>query len=141
MSRRSAPLPLVALTLALALCAAAAPIARAHTTDAKPTREIVRLQGYRTPAPAGVPVVHETALVALNESVPFAVVDWRTFGFSDSAAAAPPSVPARLLLQGERPLLRRATTARAGQRVTILAERRPGSADLFVLSVDRCPEE
>ncbi len=43
-------------------------------------------------------------------------------------------------LVGDRAVLRRVITARPDQVVTILAERRPGSSDLFVLSVDRCPE-
>jgi len=30
---------------------------------------------------------------------------------------------------------------RTDQRVTILAERRPGSRDLFLLAVDFCPAE
>jgi len=125
--------------LALALLLAAAP-AGGH--DAAPTvlRELVRLQGYRAPAPAGVAVQRELTVVVLGQPLRFAAQEWRRFGLSEEAAA-PEVEPTAVTLQGERTLLRRVATARDGQQVTILAERRSGRADLFVLAVDRCPHE
>jgi hypothetical protein len=54
----------------------------------------------------------------------------------------PPSEPqpgSRFTLQGPRDLLARFAAARPEQTVTILAEHRPGSSDLFVLTLDLCP--
>ena len=77
--------------------------------------------------------------VVLGQPVRFAVTEWRVFAFFDSSAQTPSPEPTQLLVQGERPMLHSITAARADQRITILAERRPGSADLFVLAVDLCP--
>jgi hypothetical protein len=104
-------------------------------------RELVRLQGYRAPAPRGVDVATQTTLVILGESVHFAAIEWQVFALAEAAPQPTPAPPAQLSLQGERPLLRRVVTAHADQRVTILAERRPGGGDLFVLAVDLCPEK
>jgi len=138
MRSRTAPLLRLAVcALPLALLAGAA---AAHSEPAKPVRELMRIQGSRAPAPAGTAVERATTLVALGEPIAFAATEWRSFGFADASASATPEARAQYTLQGERPLLRRLVTARPDQRVTILAERRPGSADLFVLSIDLCPE-
>jgi hypothetical protein len=42
-------------------------------------------------------------------------------------------------VRGPRDLLTRFAAAKADQIVTILAEHRPGSSDLFVLTLDICP--
>ena len=102
-------------------------------------RELVRIQGYKAPAPAGVDVSRELTLVVLGQQVRFAASEWRTFAFFDPTAMTPAPEPAQIMLQGERPLLHSITTARPDQRITILAEHRPGSADVFVLTVDLCP--
>ncbi len=125
--------------LALALLLVAAPAA-GHDAAATVVRELVRLQGYRAPAPAGVAVQRELTVVVLGQPLRFAAQEWRRFGLS-AEAAAPEVEPTAVTLQGERALLRQVATARDGQQVTILAERRSGRADLFVLAVDRCPHE
>jgi hypothetical protein len=85
-------------------------------------------------------VVREV-FVVLGQQVRFAATEWRTFAFSDSVPPSPRTDPAQLALQGERPLLHSITAARPDQRITLLAERRQGSGDLFVLAVDLCPPE
>lgn len=109
----------------------------AHPQAGAPPRELVRLQGSRSDAKAGAGVT-TLMVAALGVDHPFAATDVRTFGFGDAASEATP-VGAHLVLQGPRDLLTRFTTARADQQVTILAERRAGAADLFVLTVDLCP--
>jgi hypothetical protein len=97
----------------------------------------VRLQGHTgtvTPPSTATPL----ALVALGVERPFAASDVRTFGFADVAPAAPPP-GTRFVLQGPRDLLARYAAAGPEQSVTILAEHRPGSSDLFVLTLDLCP--
>jgi hypothetical protein len=77
-------------------------------------------------------------IAALGVDHPFAATDVRTFGFGDAAGDATP-VGAHVVLQGPRDQLTRFTTARADQLVTILAERRAGGTDLFLLTIDLCP--
>jgi hypothetical protein len=131
--RRRAPRGLVAALAVLV----AAPCA-AHNVAPQPVRELVRIQGYRTPAPQGVPVQREMTLIVLGQQLQFAVTEWRVFVFSDAPGAAK-AEPPQGLLQGERSLVHPITSARPDQQITVLAERRPGSADLFVLAVDLCP--
>ena len=83
----------------------------------------------------------EVALVVLGQPERFAASDWRTFAFFDPHAAPTPAEATQITLQGERSLLHAIVTARPDQRITILAERRPGSADAFVLTVDMCPPQ
>lgn len=99
-------------------------------------RELVRLQGQRGAATAGA---GPTALVisALGTEYPFAATDLRVFGFSDKDPAA--TVGPKVTLQGSREQLSRFANARPGQTITILAERRAGSSDLFLLALDLCP--
>jgi hypothetical protein len=125
---------LAALALALLLCAAPA---AAHDVKAPAIREMVRLQGYlgdATPAPGG----SKLTMTVLGQRLAFTAAEVRIFAFAevDQKSTLPPASE----LVGDRSLLRRFTTARPDQRLTILAERRPGSTDLFVLAVDRCPE-
>ena len=56
-----------------------------------------------------------------------------------AVAAASEFERARLVLQGPRELLARFAAARADQTVTMLAERRLGGSDLFVIALDLCP--
>jgi hypothetical protein len=67
----------------------------------------------------------------------FSASDLRTFGFTDVPPVEPPA-GTRFTLQGPRDLLTRSAAAKADQIVTILAEHRPGSSDLFVLTLDIC---
>jgi hypothetical protein len=112
----------------------------AHELPKHPVRELLRIQGFRAPAPAGVTVARELTVIVLGQPVRFAANEWRSFAFFDATGEPTPVEPATVTLQGERQLLRKVTTARPDQRITILAERRPGQVDLFVLSIDRCPE-
>jgi hypothetical protein len=105
-------------------------------SDPSAGREIVRIQGQRGAAVDGG---GPAALVvsALGTEYPFAASDLRVFGFSAGDAAA--SVGPKVTLQGSRDLLSRFANARPDQTITILAERRAGSSDLFLLALDLCP--
>ena len=92
-----------------------------------------------SPAPKDAQVSREVALTALGQSLKFAVTEWRSFMFRDPNTKPTPNEPSQITLQGDRPLLHRVTSARPDQQITILAERRPGSSDAFVLTVDLCP--
>jgi hypothetical protein len=122
---------------AILLIAAAAP---GHPPPRATTRELVRLQGHRTQA-ASPEVKRRLVLVALGVEQPFAVTDWQVFGFSDtpSATPQPADTSQRFVLQGSRDTLARLAAVRPEQTVTLLAERRPGSTELFVLTLDVCP--
>lgn len=109
-----------------------------HAPERPPAREIVRLQGHRgaaTDAGGG------TALVvsALGTEHPFVASDLRVFGFTEQASDDP--VGQKVVLQGSRELLSRFANARPHQTVTILAERRTGSSELFLLALDVCPAQ
>lgn len=123
---------------AAALLALVASAADAHDVSLKPVRELLRIQGYRTPAPAGVAPLRELNMTVLGRAIPLALTEWRTFVFRD-ANPDKANEPTGIVLQGERPLLSRITSAKPEQQITILAERRPGSSDVFVLAVDLCP--
>jgi hypothetical protein len=123
--------------LALLWCTLLLGIAAAHSPPRAGTRELVRLQGHPglvTPLSTVTPL----ALVALGVERPFAASDVRTFGFADVPSATP-SPGTRFVLQGPRELLARYAAASPEQTVTILAEHRPGSSDLLVLTLDLCP--
>ncbi len=122
---------------ALVVCVAGP--ALAHNLQPKPVRELVRVQGYRAPAPQGVDVVRETTLIVLGQQLRFAASDWRVFIYADAPPAEAIPEPDQVTLQGDRALLHPITSARPDQQITILGERRPGSHDLFVLTVDVCP--
>ena len=126
--------------MAAALVLAAAVAAHGHPAPPMATRELVRIQGQRTNA--AVPAIkRRLILVALGTEQPFAATDWQVFGFSDAppSVPTPPATPVRFSLQGDRELLARFAAVRAEQTVTLLAEHRPGSTDLFVLTLDVCP--
>jgi len=132
---RAAAVGLVAATLTFIATAVAA-----HDLAPKSVRELVRAQGYKAPAPQGTVAAREIDVVVLGRQLRFVATEWRTFTTAEKAPPSPRPEPSRVALQGERPLLHRVTSARPDQRITILAERRPGSSDLFVLAVDLCPE-
>lgn len=125
--------------------------ALAHDEGAQVVRrELVRLQGTRsdsavTPGAQGESV---TEITALGKRSVFRASDRRVFtvgGGNLTATPAPspddPSASLRSVsLQGERADLSRFNAARPDQRVTILAERRVGSSELFLLALDLCPE-
>lgn len=120
------------------LLAATAGRAPAHDVASHAVRELVRIQGQlgtATPPPNG----RQVTFTVRGQRLPFTASDWRVFAFADDVTLKQPEAPEPELV-GDRALLRRVITAQPDQLVTILAERRPGSSDLFVLTVDRCPE-
>jgi hypothetical protein len=116
----------------------------AHETAPIRVREIVRVQGWvgaEPPQAAKDAVVRTADLTVLGESRLLHAIEWRTFRL-DEVPDPPPAAPTTTFtLQGSRQLLRRVRDVRTDQRVTVLAERRPGSRDLFLLAVDLCPAE
>jgi len=128
-----------AAMLAIGIAMMTASPAHAHTFKTHPVRELVRLQGYRAPAPQGATDVRDITLVVLGQQLRFAATDWRVYAFTDTPDLPPREEPPQAILQGDRSMLHGITAARPDQQITILAERRPGSADLFVLTVDLCP--
>jgi hypothetical protein len=132
-----------AVALACVVGLAAAVAARGHQPPRLATRELVRLQGHRTDA-AAHGVKRRLVLVTLGVEQPFAAGDWQVFSFSDAPApaeASPSAAPERFALQGSREVLARFAAARPDQTVTLLAEHRPGSTNLFVLTLDLCPPQ
>lgn len=119
---------------AAGLVLALATAAIAHPPPRTTVREIVRIQGHRGDGP------RRFTLVALGTERPFAVSDFRTLGLAEGDRPAEPALPDKpLALQGSREDLARFVAARPEQTVTILAEHRPGSADLFLIALDLCP--
>jgi hypothetical protein len=127
------------MPLALGAVLVVSSVALAHNPEPKVDREIVRVQGYRGARPSGANVVAEIAMNVFGVEHTFYATDWQQYGFSAEARGEVPA-PARVMLQGDRAALARVGDARPEQRVTILAERRPASLDLFVLAVDLCPD-
>ncbi len=119
----------------LAVCWSTA--ASAHPADRVTKRELVRVQGYKTP-PAGAKIVRELVLAVFGTDVRLHATDWQRYSLDSTATETPPELP-RLMLQGERDVLDAFASARPDQRITILAEHRPGSDDLFILALDLCP--
>jgi hypothetical protein len=132
--RRSREKAIVAAVV-LALCGAG--IAAAHGPESTADRELVRLQGYRETRPAAVEITGEVVLGILGKDHRFHLTARQMFHF----AAVPGSAESRdrWVLQGDRAVLAAVASARPDQLVTILAEHRLGSGDLFILSVDLCP--
>ncbi|MFN8545240.1 MAG: hypothetical protein U0807_13685 [Candidatus Binatia bacterium] len=123
---------LAALAVAALLLAPVAGLA--HPPPRTPNREIVRLQGHRRAA--GTAAAGEMTLVALGAEHPFTATDRQAFSLAEGDAAKPAD---RYALQGPRDLLARFAAARPDQTVTILAEHRPGTPNLFLLALDLCP--
>ena len=133
----------VALALAFvsALTLTSATIVLAQQQPIRKAREFVRVQGYRGEQPTKVPVLWTAEVTVLGQKHQFYTTEWRQFGLEEDSAKNAPSNEGtrRLTLEGDRTTLRRYCEARPEQLVTILAERRPGSGDLFVLALDLCP--
>lgn len=116
--------------------------ARAHQKTApQQPRELLYLQGYLAEPSAGVPIVRTIELSILAREYRFYATDWRRFGFQDKDEPPPVEELLRATLHGDRPSLHRIASARPDQRVTILVERRVGSSDLFLLTLDLCPSD
>jgi hypothetical protein len=134
-ARRVRAALVAAAAAAVLLVPATAP---AHSPSANAARELLRVQGTRAAAPRGAAVVREVVFVVLGTEHRFHATDWRRFSLGD-VDGAPPAERDRLTLQGKRETLVRFASAAPEQVVTLLAERRPGGADLFVLALDLCP--
>ena len=130
MNPRSPLLVVIALGVLLAPS-----FAVAHEPPKVVVRELVRLQGFRRAdgaAPAG-----RMTLRAQGVDHPFAATDRRVFALTVEGRE-PPKLADRYTLQGPRPLLARFGGAGPDQLVSILAERRPGNDELFILALDLC---
>lgn len=129
-----------ALWLALFL---ALPWAVASAHDVRPSikREIVRLQGFRASQLGQTPGARAVTILAAGTESMFAINEWQIFGVEEPPGAPTAAEHGRYVLQGAPDVLSRFTAARPTQRVTILAERRPGGSDLFVLALDLCPPD
>ena len=127
-----------AFALAVLLLLGALPV-DAHDLRRSAGREILRLQGFRGSAPKEFPAARPLTLLVLGEESRFFVTESQTFGGSEGETVPSPAAHERYELQASRELLGRFAAARPEQRVTLLAERRPGGTDLFLLSVDLCP--
>lgn len=127
-----------ALLSGLLLIAIGAVPVPAHDIASHAVRELVRIQGKLGTAPPP-PGGRQVTFTVRGQRLPFTASDWRVFAFADDVTLKQPEAPEPELV-GDRGVLRRVITAGPDQLVTILAERRPGASDLFVLSVDRCPE-
>jgi len=127
-----------ALLVALLVLRLAAP-AVAHEPSRMKSREIVRIAGSFGAAPGGAPVVRVVAVTVQGKRRELHATEWQVYALvveqTDAIAPAPDSVT----LQGTREDLARIASARPEQRVAILAERRPGVGEFFVLAVDLCP--
>ena len=119
----------------------ATPTASAHDeAPSRRTRELVRIQGHLGEAPAGIPVARRIELLVLGQERPFFATQWQQFGLGTDPSAAP-DAGTRIALQGDRGSLARLGQVRPSQQVTVLAERRQGASDLFLLALDICPPE
>lgn len=110
----------------------------AHAGEAKVSRSLVRLQGHLVQDSAEAKTADEIVLNARGIERRFRVSDRRRFELAQ-AAVTPPRERDRLTLQGDFDVLARFAKARPDQQVTILGEQRPGSGDLFILTLDLCP--
>jgi hypothetical protein len=118
-----------------------APAARAHEPQRLTSREIVRLAGTFGDPAAGAKVVRDVVVAVQGRERTLHATDWQVFAVVADQNDAVPPAPDRVTLQGTREDLARIAAARPEQRVAILAERRPGMAELFLLAVDLCPEK
>jgi len=137
-SRRTAVL--VALALVASLIGTMRPAtAWAHEPSRMRTREIIRLAGWFGAPPATATVVREVAVNVQGKTRTLHATEWQVYALvaeqKEQVAPAPESV----VLQGSRADIAAVAGARPEQRVSILAERRPGVGELFLLAVDLCP--
>lgn len=137
--RRDRRRTLLLVVLAAVLsCRAGA--ARAHEPQRLNAREIVRLAGTFGDAPQGVKNVRDVAVTAQGRERTLHATDWQVYALVVDQNAPVAPAPDRVTLQGTREDLARIANARPEQRVALLAERRPGMSELFLLAVDLCPE-
>ena len=127
------------VTVGLFLVVASVGDANGHEIKRTAVRELVRLQGWVRPATEAEK--DDVIELSVNGRVlPFVIHDRQVF-ISVGASGRPAEKESpRVVVQGTRELLSRIAEATAQQRVTLLGERRPGSAELFVAAVDLCPD-
>ncbi|MDG2304207.1 MAG: hypothetical protein P8R42_06040 [Candidatus Binatia bacterium] len=114
-------------------------VSAAHEVQRTAVRELVRLQGYVRPA-KDAEAKDVIELSVNGRALPFVVGDRQVFITVGAASRPATKEPTRVVVQGMRELLSRILHATPEQRVTLLGERRPGSAELFLAAVDLCPE-
>jgi hypothetical protein len=131
---------LTAVLAALAAVALGAGGGYAHEPQRLTAREIVRLAGTFGELATGTKPVRDVAVTVQGRERTLHASDWQVYALvvDRNAPVSPP--PARVTLQGTRADLGRIADARPEQRIAVLAERRPGNAELFLLAVDLCPE-
>jgi hypothetical protein len=134
-------IPWTSRRLLTALAFVVAGTAHAHETQSTRVREVVRAQGYLGSEPGAGTTVRTVELTVLGEPRRLHATEWQSFRLDDLPESQPPADTPRFVLQGTRQQLRRVRDARRDQVLTILAERRPGSRDLFLLAVDLCPRD
>ena len=134
--RAHAVVALVATALLLAVVPGGSD---AHEPSRMRTREIVRLAGWFGTPPDGAPVVREVSVTAQGKQRSFHATEWQVYALVAEQKEQVAPAPKAVTLQGSRADLAAIAGARPEQRVAILAERRPGVAELFLLAVDLCP--
>lgn len=115
--------------------------AAAHEPTRPQSREIVRAQGYLGEPPAGASALRTVELAVLGETRHLHATEWHRYAAEEKQEPVKIDEPARITVQGARGDLQRLRKARPEQRVTLLAERRAGSTDLFLLALDLCPPD
>jgi len=135
-ARRAAAALLALATLLLALLPDGV---RAHEPSRMRTREIVRLAGWFAPPPDGTAAVRTVKIRAQGKERTLHATAWEVYALVADQQEQVATAPDDVSLQGSRADLGAVAGARPEQRVSLLAERRPGTAELFLLSVELCP--
>lgn len=135
---RGAAVACAALLALLAL--AAPPAARAHEPQRLSSREIVRLVGTFGAPPAAAKAVRDVVVTVQGKERTLHATEWQVYALVVDQKETVAPAPERVTLQGTREDLARIAGARPEQRVALLAERRPGMGELFLLAIDLCPE-
>lgn len=144
--RRKGPSPgavarIVLLVAALAGSTLPAPRgAAAHEPQRLTSREIVRLAGTFGAPAAAVKNVRDVIVTVQGKERTLHATDWQVYALVVDQGERVAPAPERVTLQGTREDLARIASARPEQRIAILAERRPGLGELFLLAVDLCPD-
>jgi len=119
----------------------APPPSSAHDTPRTAIRELVRLQGYlQSDGSDADPDADAVEINVNGKALTFHVSDRQVFIAVGASGLPERSEPKEIVVRGQRELLARIAQARPDQRMTLLGERRPGAAELFVAAVDLCPD-
>jgi hypothetical protein len=123
----------------LLACFLLAGVASAHGPQKGAPPDMLRVQGYRASAPAGAGA-QKLTLTVNGRAQDFYATELRHFSLLDPSVTTEPDTAKPFFLQANPTVLTRFASARSDQRITILAQWRPGRTDLFVLAMDLCPE-